>query len=165
MDVSYLTKEVLSFKLSLEEAAVERFRLRQGVSTESTPRAANWTAHTYMRFAHALGEDSVKETFLRCHDTLDQTEFDARNSEERPPTFAEACADKFNDTAFAPTLFGLPSLHEEFANPIVLVFEEATGPISQDQVKTRFADVKTKLALVRTVRRNCCHNLTTSDKF
>eukprot|EP00978_Attheya_sp_CCMP212_P046550 scaffold398330_cov24-Attheya_sp.AAC.1 len=58
---------------------------------------------------------------------------DARNSSSRPPTFYEIVAEKFNDSAFNPTTEALPNLHEYFANPIELKFEDAPTPTSPDK--------------------------------
>ena len=147
MDVAYLKKEVVLFRTILQEAAIERSRMLR-VSLLQTSSQAHWNQQTYMRFCHALADDSVKETFMHRHDTLNRPELDARNSAERPPTFEEACAQKFNDPSFVPMSLGVPSLHEDFATPIPLDFDESIGLISPDQVKSRFADTKTKLTLV-----------------
>jgi hypothetical protein len=138
-DVEYLRTEVLSFKEALQTASSERNYISQ-----SKP----WNNNAFLRLAHVLLEDDVKLAFIHRHDCMDQHALDARNHNDRPPTFEEACAEKFNDTSFIPSTVEAPTLHSDYAESFELLFDEELGPVTPEQVKTRMADTKTKLMIM-----------------
>jgi hypothetical protein len=51
-----------------------------------------------------MTEDVVVEAFLGRHAVMPRPELDARNNEDRPPTFEEVIAKLFNDPSYEPTI-------------------------------------------------------------
>jgi hypothetical protein len=103
-----------------------------------------------LRLYHSLIDDEVVDSFISRHTVMDRPELDARNSSERPPTFEETLANKFNDPDFLPVTRVIPDLHDDFRFPILLSFSKMPGPVTPDFVSNKLNDVKTKALHVST---------------
>lgn len=115
----------------------------EGIENDDNAGALRFTNATWLRLFHCAIEDDVVQTFCRRNDLLSHQELDARNSENRPLTFDEAAAKKFNDESFNPHSLELPKLHHDFANDVDLSLPSG-AKITPEQVKKRFADVRAK---------------------
>jgi hypothetical protein len=101
-----------------------------------------------LRLVHCLLHDDVKQAFISRHDCLDRRALDARNSPQRPKTWLEQIAAKFNSEDFRPESEVFPNLHNDFAEPINLSLHKCPGKVTTDQVKVWIADRKAKLVLL-----------------
>ena len=56
--------------------------------------------------------------------------------------------EKFNDPSFNPSTNVYPELHDMFAKPIELKYDDAPTPATPDKIKDQLADARAKLILV-----------------
>jgi hypothetical protein len=142
VDVAFLKREETNFRQSLQAALDEELNLSQ---QNRTRESASWTTcDPYLRLYHSLIDDEVVDAFISCHAVMDRPELDARNSLERPPTFEETIAKKFNNPDFEPITRAIPDLHDDFRHPITLPFSAMPGPVTPDFIANKLNDVKTK---------------------
>jgi len=79
---------------------------------------------------------------------MTREELDGRNSPERPMTWTEAIAAKFNDPTFTPSSEVLPELHGDYEESMDLRRSNCPCDVTSDQVKSWVASHKTKLLLL-----------------
>ena len=151
IDLVYVKGQLLAFEEALKAGAAERTSTNAVLNAESSNRGAAWSMVMWLRLAHALAEDVVKQAFLQRHSCDDREVLDARNSGIRPPTWDAVLATKFNDKSWVPHSVAIPSLHDDFASSFPLPFDEVVNPILSEQVKSRVADVKAKMVIVRII--------------
>ena len=58
--------------------------------------------------------DEIKQSYLESQSWGDRQAIDARNSEERDPTFWERAVAKFNDESWLATTEAIPDLHSDY---------------------------------------------------
>ena len=78
------------------------------------------TLQDRLRFIECLVSDEVRDLYSRSQDVLDRQQLDARNSENRDPTFLEKMVSQFNDSTYIPISSELPDLHQDFTQPMIL---------------------------------------------
>lgn len=138
-DVVFLMGEEKKLYDTVKSAGVEN-------NNNGEPRSGAWTTNEpYLRLYHCMFHEDMKPALLRMNNTLSRPCLDARNSSARPETFFEGVARIFNNTCEDFMSDALPDLHNTFAVPMMLDFEDMPGPIDAEDVKRRFADARAKL--------------------
>jgi hypothetical protein len=139
-DVFFIQREVEGFINLIYESQNENEAISRRLWTTNMP---------YLRLYHTLLDDKVYEAFCNKDNKMTREELDARNSDAKPPSFEKLASDLFNDRSFKPTTYPLPELHSDFADAIELSFEDMPGAMTEDDVKNRLGECRTKLILVR----------------
>jgi hypothetical protein len=105
----------------------------------------NWAEANWLRLYCAAFDDNARPLMLTKDDCMTRLELDGRNSSERPPSYYQVVADNYNsDTVYVTK--ALPSLHDDFADQIVLRFQDLPGgSMTAEQVKNRLSDARAKL--------------------
>mgnify|MGYP000358185758 CR=1 FL=1 len=100
-------------------------------------RNANWNSHKpWLRFCLAMCHDKAREALAIRHRVKDRAELDASDSEERPDTCEQVVAWVHDNELIVLTTEAIPELHDLFAEPIELRFEDMPGgKISVEDVK------------------------------
>jgi len=142
-DVIFLRSEERKFHDSVVLATEEA----NNAATQ-TPAGVIFTSTADLRLIHCLMETNVKESFLARHNIMTREELDGRNSPERPMTWTEAIAAKFNDPTFTPSSEVLPELHGDYEESMDLRRSNCPCDVTSDQVKSWVASHKTKLLLL-----------------
>jgi hypothetical protein len=94
-------------------------------------------------------EDEALQAMLRSQTVMTRAELDARNSSERPETFAEVVARKYNDPDVVFVTEKLPDLHMAFSDEIELEFDDMPGgKITAEEAKKRITEARAKLLQV-----------------
>jgi hypothetical protein len=93
-------------------------------------------------------EDDIREAYVQRHDTPARDAFDARNCDERPASFYDLAAERFNSPEFNPTTNVYPDLHSDFAQSIELPFDTAPTPVTAMKIKEKFGEVRSHLVRV-----------------
>jgi hypothetical protein len=113
---------------------------------DGTGRTAAWNANEpYLRLYHCIFDEETRPALMRLNEVMTRPELDARNSDLRPETFFEAVARLFNDDTKIYITDRVPDLHHNFAECIVLDFDDMPGTINAEDCKKRFADSRAKL--------------------
>ncbi|CAB9531585.1 unknown protein [Seminavis robusta] len=92
----------------------------------------------------AAHHDDVRKYLLEEGAVLDRPELDARNSDERPPTFWEALANKYNDDFWVATVEELPHLHRVFIIEQDIYQRDCPGKVTADFIKRQWNQAKLK---------------------
>jgi hypothetical protein len=142
-DVLFLRSEERKFHDSVALAIEE-----SNNAATQVPAGVIFTSTADLRLIHCLMEVDVKESFLARHNVMTREELDGRNSPERPMTWTEAIAAKFNDPTFTPSSEVLPELHGDYEDEIDLRRSNCPCDVTADQVKSWVASHKTKLLLL-----------------
>jgi hypothetical protein len=80
---------------------------------------------------------------------MERDALDARNSPNRPKTWLEKIADKYNSEDYCPQSEVFPNLHDDFMQPVDLSLDHCPGVVKlTEQVKASIADRKAKLVLL-----------------
>jgi hypothetical protein len=92
-------------------------------------------------------QDSVRLAYLEIHKAKNRAELDGCNSSERPPDFFELAAELYNNQTFEPITSRYPSLHEDFAHPIILFGKDAPY-VTPQKIREKWSDVRGKLVII-----------------
>jgi hypothetical protein len=105
----------------------------------------NWAESNWLRLYCAAFDDNARPLMLTKDDCMTRLELDARNSSKRSPSYYQVVAENYNsDTVYVTK--ALPSLHDDFADQIVLRFQDLPGgSMTAEQVKNRLSDARAKL--------------------
>ncbi|CAB9530620.1 unknown protein [Seminavis robusta] len=141
-DIAFLRLEEAKTYRVLEEQKEER-----DAAAANRLANSNWNVHKpWLRLYMAMCHDAAREALMMDGQVMNREELDARNSDERPPSYAQVVAGIYNDATWTPVTEALPELHSLFEEPISLPFNEMPGgEVSQEEVKTRIADSRARL--------------------
>jgi hypothetical protein len=145
VDVQFLQSEEKKFHDSVVLAIEEAKNMNSGTAPAV---GVIFTSVADLRLIHCLMEADVKAAFLSRHNCMTRLELDGRNSPERPKTWNETIADKFNDPSFLPSTEILPELHGDYEDSVDLRRSNCPCDLTSDQVKSWVASHKTKLLLL-----------------
>ncbi|CAB9518959.1 unknown protein [Seminavis robusta] len=99
-----------------------------------------------LRMIVAAHHDDVRKYLLEEGSVLDRHELDARNREDRPMTFWEALAKKYNDDFWVATVEALLDLHSDFIieQDIFSTDCPGNGKVAADFIKKQWNQAKLK---------------------
>lgn len=146
VDVEYLRQEETVLYQELIKASAELEN-----EERSRPLTANWSGiKPWLRLCLCMVEDEAMVALRSRDDVMERDELDARNHINRPDTCDEVVARRHNDPDFVPSTVALPDLHEAFAEPILLPFNEMPGgALTASEVKKKITECRAKLMQVR----------------
>ena len=99
-----------------------------------------------MRLAEAIVLDENRDSLMHLSQTLKRQELDARNSEkERVECFYEKLSNCYNNKQWVPKSTPYGEFHFELNRSIELPFDETSGPMTVEQVKATYRDMRAKL--------------------
>ncbi|CAB9500194.1 hypothetical protein SEMRO_78_G042290.1 [Seminavis robusta] len=94
------------------------------------------TREPFLRMIVAAFEDNVRKAMNQEGQCLDHEEFDARNSDQRPPNFWEALAAKYNnDDSWITETEVLPDLQEDFSIVHEIYLTDVPSPVTAEKVE------------------------------
>jgi hypothetical protein len=128
---------------------ITKLQVQEATAAERAVRGnRNWVACNWLRLYCCAIDDAVRPFMVVKDNCLEHDELDARNHEERPPTWHEKIAEMYNSSKTYVT-FVLPALHDDFAEARTLRFENMPGgPMTAEDAKTRLADARAKLIAI-----------------
>jgi len=144
MDEAWLQKEECKIYMLARDAIAEKEQL-----AAERLRNSNWNSPLpHLRLCLSMCDDDARQALLSKDSCLERDELDAGHSAERPPAHEEAVALVHNgDCVFCAE--ALPNLHDNFSEPIDLIFSEMPGgAITAEDVKARIGDARAKLIQV-----------------
>ncbi|CAB9519239.1 hypothetical protein SEMRO_1001_G229770.1 [Seminavis robusta] len=113
---------------------------------DAEAKSTQWRVRKpFLRMIVAAFEDDVRKAMTSEGQCMERVELDARNSEERPPTFFEALANKYNDDNFIASTEILPELHLNFSVEHEIYLNDVPHPVTPDFIKRQWNGAKLKL--------------------
>jgi len=142
MDEAWLQKEEYNIYTLARDAIAEKEQL-----AADRLRNSNWNSpFPHLRLYLSMCHDDARQALFSKDNCLERDELDAGHSAERPPTYEEAVALVYNNRDYVFCTEALPNLHENFSEPIELIFSEMPGgAITAEDVKARIGDARAKL--------------------
>lgn len=124
-DRAFLLAEEAVFRKKLDEAAKERQKCQELHEEDGS----TWSGQgPWLHLYHAVVDDRVITHYRTSNNWKSRQHTDARNSDSRPATFEEICADLYNDESFNPKTTSYPEVHDEFLHSFELPSNEALHP-------------------------------------
>eukprot|EP00797_Seminavis_robusta_P033134 Sro760_g198310.2 (404) ;mRNA; r:6027-7238 len=97
-----------------------------------------------LRMILAAHHDDVRKYLIEEGSVLERQELDARNSDDRPMTFFEALANKYNDDFWVANSEAMPDLHPDFTIEHDIYSTDCPGKVTADFIKKQWNQAKLK---------------------
>jgi hypothetical protein len=108
----------------------------------------------FLRMAHVVTDDSLKEAFVTRDDTLSRVQLDGRNSDTRAQTFWETATEMFNDDLLVYTSIRIPEWSKVFSDShdlsvtAVRTLGKGAMPIEESHLMAQFRKLNNFLGAV-----------------
>jgi hypothetical protein len=111
----------------------------------------------WLRFYHALSCDEVKIAYAEKDRIFPRPKLDAGGwtADSCPKSWNQVVADKFNDLNWVLETEAVPYLHyDDYRESKCITFADIDGPITAEQVESRFKDICIALIKIRIEKRH-----------